>query len=107
MPTLYGESYRAFRRLREEILRSSNDHSIFDRQGKILTAGMLAESPDGFVHSSHWASGSFHFFMKKFSISKPKPHFEVTNFGLRLQLPMAPIPNFRGYYVAFMPNQLA
>ena len=29
MPTLYGESYRAFRRLQEEIMRRIPDHSLF------------------------------------------------------------------------------
>jgi hypothetical protein len=33
MPTIYGEGYAAFRRLQEEILRSSVDHTLFTWPG--------------------------------------------------------------------------
>ncbi len=60
MPLLYGEGKRAFIRLQEEILRASDDHSIFawrilepleatpESQADNL-CGLLAESPDAFA----------------------------------------------------------
>ncbi|KAI6003185.1 hypothetical protein F5J12DRAFT_164229 [Pisolithus orientalis] len=51
MPMLYGEGRKAFQRLQLEILRVSNDHSIFawDLQGKIRRFGsVLADDPSYF-----------------------------------------------------------
>ncbi|KAF2254198.1 HET-domain-containing protein [Trematosphaeria pertusa] len=102
MPTLYGEGFRAFTRLQQEILRTTNDHSIFTWQRKSLAAGLLAESPDEFVHSSEWLPLDYQNFVDTFGISNPKPDFTTTNFGLHIQLPLAPIPGFEGYYLAFL-----
>ncbi|KAI1638327.1 heterokaryon incompatibility protein-domain-containing protein [Biscogniauxia mediterranea] len=44
MPLLYGEGTRAFRRLQEEIIKQSNDHSILLHEGNDL----LASSPRAF-----------------------------------------------------------
>ncbi|KAL2680360.1 hypothetical protein Neosp_007957 [[Neocosmospora] mangrovei] len=102
MPTLYGEGHRAFARLQQEIMRISHDHSIFAWQRKSLTAGLLAESPDEFAHSSTCYPADYQKFIETFNISKPKPDFVMTNFGLHIQLPLAPIPEFDGYYVAYL-----
>lgn len=102
MPTLYGEGFRAFTRLQQEILRTSNDHSIFTWQRKSLAAGLLAESPDEFFHSSEWVPLDYQIFVDTFGISNPKPDFAMTNFGLHIQLPLAPIPGFEGYQIAFL-----
>ncbi|KAI1751914.1 heterokaryon incompatibility protein-domain-containing protein [Xylaria castorea] len=51
MPLLYGEGDRAFRRLQEEIIRTSNDLSIFawyDEDNLYGYHGMLADSPRSF-----------------------------------------------------------
>jgi hypothetical protein len=46
MPLLYGEGGdRAFIRLQEEIMRVSDDHSIFAWESKHATGGLLATSP--------------------------------------------------------------
>lgn len=102
MPTLYGEGFRAFTRLQQEILRVSNDHSIFTWQRKSLAAGLLAESPDEFAHSSNWHPLDYQSFVSTFSIPSPKPDFTTTNYGLYIQLPLAPIPGYEGYYLAFL-----
>ncbi|TPX17851.1 uncharacterized protein E0L32_002952 [Thyridium curvatum] len=47
MPLLYGEGKKAFRRLQDEIMRGSNDQSIFATNEHTL----LASSPDGFIDS--------------------------------------------------------
>lgn len=50
MPLLYGEGPKAFIRLQEEIIRLSNDQSIFLWEGNLLrTNTMMATSPDNFA----------------------------------------------------------
>lgn len=51
MPLLYGEGEKAFERLQEEIIRYSNDASIFTWTGDSPSSrnGMLARSPEGFI----------------------------------------------------------
>ena len=102
MPTLYGEGSRAFTRLQYEIMRVSNDHTIFTWQRKSLTAGLLAESPDEFSQSAIWRPLDFQAFVAIFSISTFKPDFAPTNFGMHIQLPLAPVPEFNGYYIGFL-----
>ncbi|KAL8637370.1 MAG: hypothetical protein Q9226_009130 [Calogaya cf. arnoldii] len=51
MPMLYGEGMKAFMRLQEEIIKQSDDHTIFawpidDRE----QAGLLADSPSAFAN---------------------------------------------------------
>ena len=55
MPLLYGEGDRAFARLCEEILKTSNDDSIFLHPGPAL----LPRSPSDFRPSSHYSSLSY------------------------------------------------
>jgi Heterokaryon incompatibility protein (HET) len=77
MPILYGEgAYKAFRRLQEEIIKSSFDHTIFAWPCPFATSGLLARSPKSFANIptlNIW----------KASILAP---FQMTNAGLRLQL---------------------
>ncbi|KDR67584.1 hypothetical protein GALMADRAFT_130388, partial [Galerina marginata CBS 339.88] len=51
MPTLYGEGKRAFIRLQYEILRTSDDHSLFAWIHPWKRSGLLASSPLQFQHS--------------------------------------------------------
>ena len=59
MPLIYGEGKKAFQRLQEEIVKSSDDASIFAWTGKAdgwgapLYSGIYAESPAQFEHSDH------------------------------------------------------
>ena len=50
MPMLYGEGGKAFIRLQEEIIKESDDHSIFAWTGA-AGSGALAPSPDMFAAS--------------------------------------------------------
>ncbi|KAI1853991.1 hypothetical protein JX266_001132 [Neoarthrinium moseri] len=59
MPAIYGEGINAFRRLQEEIVKRSNDLTLFawqpslaDIEGKYGSRGLLAGSPDGFLKTS-------------------------------------------------------
>ncbi|KAM0463710.1 hypothetical protein ACHAO4_000431 [Trichoderma viride] len=53
MPLLYGEGERAFIRLQEEIMKISNDHSIFAWKSPDTRGGLLATSPAAFTKSSN------------------------------------------------------
>lgn len=56
MPVLYGEGEAAFIRLQEEIIRVSDDATIFawrsSSQSDRLTSGLLARSPEDFLDSA-------------------------------------------------------
>ncbi|KAL7909830.1 putative ankyrin repeat-containing protein [Trichoderma velutinum] len=53
MPLLYGEGERAFIRLQEEIMKISNDHSIFAWKSTDRRGGLLATSPEAFSDSGN------------------------------------------------------
>ncbi|EHK17416.1 uncharacterized protein TRIVIDRAFT_173096 [Trichoderma virens Gv29-8] len=53
MPLLYGEGERAFIRLQEEIMRVSDDHSIFAWESPDNRGGLLATSPEAFKNSKN------------------------------------------------------
>ena len=92
MPLLYGEGMKAFRRLQEEIIKSSNDESIFawasDRNPRHRSddssnyAGILAPSPAAFAHSGDLVPCHP-------PRINPLPYM-VTNYGLQMHLT---IPN--------------
>ncbi|KAK4085296.1 uncharacterized protein Triagg1_286 [Trichoderma aggressivum f. europaeum] len=53
MPLLYGEGERAFIRLQEEIMKVSDDHSIFAWEYSDNRGGLLATSPEAFRNSKN------------------------------------------------------
>ena len=75
MPLLYGEHKRAFMRLQEEILKHSDDESIFAWTADYPQWGMLAPSPEAFQDS--WSIVNF-----KLAPEQRMP-YEMTNKGLR------------------------
>lgn len=82
MPVLYGEGEtRAFRRLQEEIIRTSFDQSIFVWRGDYQGSGLLARSPSDFANIPRlflWAP----------VIVAP---FTMTNVGLSLRINVSDI----------------
>jgi hypothetical protein len=52
MPLLYGEGERAFTRLQEEIMKVSDDYSLFAWKSSEKHSGLLAASPAAFFNSS-------------------------------------------------------
>lgn len=60
MPLLYGEGPKAFMRLQEEIVKISNDHTIFCWQWDDAVppgwTSVLAPSPDVFINSGNFVS---------------------------------------------------
>ncbi|KAG4439354.1 hypothetical protein IFR05_005166 [Cadophora sp. M221] len=89
MPMLYGEGDNAFKRLQEEILRSTDDHTIFawrESEGNpaqlSLRSGVLANSPAKFAHSGK-------FIVKAHSSTRSTQPASVSSMGIRLQLPIS------------------
>jgi hypothetical protein len=84
MPMLYGEGHRAFIRLQEEIIKTSDDMSIFawvDPDASFATySGLLARSPSCFAqcHGVRWVRPA------------ANPPFERTNKGIRIALELTP-----------------
>lgn len=92
MPLLYGEGKeRAFRRLQEEIMRYSDDHSLFAWKSETALergSGLFAGSPDCFQETGeyeHQPNGA-----------NNRP-FEMTNKGISIDLYLHQKP---GFYVA-------
>lgn len=52
LPIIYGEGERSFRRLQEEIVRSSFDHTIFAWEMTTSSSGLLARSPNAFAQAA-------------------------------------------------------
>lgn len=105
MPPIYGEGgSSAFRRLQEQIMRMSTDHTIFTwwGQGSSITSGILALSPDQFF-GAMLHPVEFDVYRQAFDLFQAKPEFTVTNYGLKIQIPIAEIgPDYPGYYYAFL-----
>lgn len=88
MPLLYGEGGKAFQRLQHEIMKTSDDESIFawsiSENNARSTAdptlsGLLAKSPADFARAGN---------IQPLTRPKSSEPFSTTNKGLRLQLPL-------------------
>lgn len=95
MPLLYGEGTRAFVRLQEEIMKQSDDHSIFAWSSTTGTqSGLLASSPSDFQ-----ASGK----VTKVALDRPNPPYSATNRGIQITLPI--IEPDSAYSLPFIPYE--
>ncbi len=104
MPMIYGEGERAFRRLQEEIMKTTNDESIFAWRDAsyrdIQTHGLLADRPSQFADSgglTNLRSGSK-------SYSRSEPH-SLTSMGMRIEARLCILrhPRIGGDMVYAMP----
>lgn len=85
MPLLYGEGAdKAFYRLQSEILRSSNDESVFAWRAPMLFSGMLAAHPGYFADSGDFGPIA--------SDTNIRPPYTITNRGLQISIPEADLP---------------
>ncbi|KAF9874703.1 het domain-containing protein [Colletotrichum karsti] len=89
MPLLYGEGSRAFLRLQEEIIKSSDDHTIFcwawvPHKTPNQWQSVLAPSPAVFANSSSFVA------THRNVDSSP---YQITNIGLRIRLPVVAAVN--------------
>ncbi|KAH0557020.1 hypothetical protein GP486_005192 [Trichoglossum hirsutum] len=95
MPLLYGEEEKAFRRLQEEIIKSTADLGIFAwrmpsaarNTKERVFCGVLAETPLAFAGCTSIATGS----------NTWQREFSVSNIGMKTQIQIlsAPIPGTR------------
>ncbi|KAK5652021.1 hypothetical protein OQA88_10924 [Cercophora sp. LCS_1] len=94
MPLIYGEGTNAFRRLQEELIKSSPDQTIFAwtydlrLDAQLRPWGILAGSPGHFRHCGNVVT------THSLDSSKPRygvlrrPQFSITNVGLQIELPL-------------------
>ena len=79
MPLLYGEGDKAFIRLQEEIMKVSDDQTLFAWESSAVSSdhpsGLLARSPVGFRNSGN---------IIPFKFTKETTPYWVTNRGIRL-----------------------
>ena len=84
MPMLYGEGEKAFIRLQLEILKLSDDHTIFawtGNDGNEIERGLLARSPKEFANCGN---------VCQFGSETGKSPYSMTNKGLHIELPLIP-----------------
>lgn len=96
MPLLYGEGPKAFQRLQEEIIKRTNDHSIFawtDENASHATFySLFARSPANFENAYN---------LEKI-IRKTGVPFAITNRGLNITLPLRQIDTEELEYLALL-----
>ncbi|KAL0938093.1 HET domain-containing protein [Colletotrichum truncatum] len=101
MPLLYGEGSKAFTRLQEEIIKESDDLSLFawgctepkpqDQSSEQVYFGILARSPDDFANE-----GSLE---EHFGGSTVDAEYSMTNKGLRIKAPLEKVDGFEGRFL--------
>lgn len=89
MSPLYGEGHNAFARLQLEIMRSTNDESIFawisgQEDSLLKHGGLLAPSPAAFSDSGNVTRTYF---------DAGRPPYQMTNKGLRMELGLMSVPS--------------
>jgi ankyrin repeat protein len=95
MPLLYGEGQTSFVRLQEEIMKVSDDYSIFAWKSEDQNhGGLLATSPDAFEESADITVGR----NPSATISSP---LTITNIGIQLELSFIGIGH-RGFGLAIL-----
>ncbi|THV01221.1 HET-domain-containing protein [Dendrothele bispora CBS 962.96] len=103
MPTLYGEgAERAFIRLQREIIKYSDDQSIFAWRSSLrsgesdsgVESGLLARSPEDFAGSSGFSATS--------SRDVSAFPYAMTNLGLHIQLPLIHVHGADRIYLAVL-----
>ena len=82
MPMLYGEGDRAFRRLQQEIINQSDDHTIFAWRNSDFAKPVLAPSPSCFVNLEHLT--------RIFPTNDTTQGFHLVNAGLSIELQLLP-----------------
>ncbi|RTE73493.1 hypothetical protein BHE90_012067 [Fusarium euwallaceae] len=83
MPLLYGEGEKAFIRLQEEIMRVSDDHSLFAWKCPNSRGGLLAVSPAAFKDSGNIVPWNpFVPYNSPFTLTNKGAHLELPFIGL-------------------------
>jgi len=90
MPTIYGEGGNAFIRLQHEIMKLSDDQTIFVWVGHGRERGLLAHSPAEFIHSGD----------VKAVDDANSSEYSMTNKGLCIRLPLRPVGHENDIFLA-------
>ena len=97
MPLIYGEGQKAFMRLQQEIVRTTDDESIFawtdDHLGE---CGMLAQSPEAFAESGNVVQ-----IVDSHPLYIRRAPYMVTNRGLAIEIFVS-----KEYPTAFIPDRI-
>ncbi|KAG1802051.1 heterokaryon incompatibility protein-domain-containing protein [Suillus plorans] len=98
MPIIYGEGDKAFKRLQLEIMKSSDDQTIFAWQDSIHShsardRGLLASTPDVFMGASAVVAIDYSHFINILSKSRIpvdglSRDYSISNDGIQITLPM-------------------
>ena len=101
MATLYGEGRStAFRRLQLEILRTSTDHTLFVWESKAVNGDMLAPSVSCFYNGASYEPWAYsQSLVYRLDLM---PNYEMTNAGLRIQLPLRRTPERKELSSAYL-----
>ena len=105
MPLLYGEGRNAFLRLQEEILKNSEDHSLFAWDMPLDMARNRGLWRDSFGILAPWPSffaGSGHITL--IQAAQQRSSHRMTNMGLKIELPILPAEE-EGKYIALLQCQ--
>ena len=82
MPLLYGEGRKAFERLQLEIIKISDDESIFAWTDSVLqVSGLLARWPSAFANSGAIEKSTTNLW------GNSRPPYAMTNKGLAIKVP--------------------
>ncbi|KAI1740256.1 heterokaryon incompatibility protein-domain-containing protein [Xylaria scruposa] len=103
MPLLYGEGDRAFRRLQEEIIKTSNDLSIFawyDEDNICGYHGMLADSPRVFRNFQTKILGS-----KPFSRAKKDVPYNIMDERLHITAKLLKYPSRSAVFMSLKEDE--
>ena len=117
MPMLYGEGKKAFHRLQLEIIRTSNDQSIFAwscQNEEVRTGNILADDPSVFRCCSKMQLMAPDKFIEYLAKEMPDGElsssaddrlatFPVTNRGIQIWLFLRPVPDSDSVFEARLP----
>jgi len=116
MPMLYGEGKKAFHRLQLEIIRTSNDQSIFawSWDEEVRSGNILADDPSVFRCCSAMELMDPDEFIETFSEDMPEAElplteddrlgtFPITNRGIQIWLFLRPIRGADSVFLAWLP----
>ena len=111
MPMLYGEGKKAFHRLQLEIIRSSNDQSIFawgHKSSSVRIGSILADDPSDFEDCSAMELMNHDELLKKFPelSSTNADHFDVfpiTNRGIQIWMSLRRYRNSNSVFQVYLP----
>ena len=111
MPMLYGEGKKAFHRLQQEIIRSSNDQSIFawgHDFDAVRIGSILADDPSAFEGCSDVKLMNHHELIEEFPklSSTNADHFDVfpiTNRGIQIWMPLRRYRDSDCVFKAYLP----